>query len=195
MGEIKTAWEKAMEKVEKLGKATDEELRRLEHIPAGNAMAAKFINEDNYDLETQLTKYKGSGIRQYVMEGAMEVFLRNITLPHDEREKISTEKAMAGVKTLKENKKQVDAVNDHIKNIISYYEQARQHSFGQFKKDFEAKIREAGNMLQKMPGNAANLEAQIQQQFQDEWRRVSMELDAQYEKALEEQKQQLLKIA
>ena len=195
MGEIKTAWEKAMEKVEKLGKATDEELRRLEHIPAGNAMAAKFINEDNYDLETQLTKYKGSGIRQYVMEGAMEVFLRNITLPHDEREKIRTEKAMAGVKTLKENKKQVDAVTDHIKNIISYYEQARQHSFGQFKKDFEAKIREAGNMLQKMPGNAASLEAQIQQQFQDEWRRVSMELDAQYEKALEEQKQQLLKIA
>lgn len=195
MGEIKTAWEKAMEKVEKLGKATDEELRRLEHVPAGNAIAAKFINEDNYDFEIQLTKYKGSGIRQYVIEGAMEVFLRNITLPHDEREKIRTEKAMAGIKVLKENKKQIDAIIDHIKNIISYYEQARQHSFGQFKKDFEAKIREAGNMLQKMPGNAANLETQIQQQFQDEWRRVSMELDAQYEKALEEQKQQIIKTA
>ena len=195
MGEIKTAWEKAMEKVEKMGKATDEELRRMEHIPAGNAIAAKFINEDNYDFETQLTKYKGSGIRQYVIEGAMEVFLRNITLPHDEREKIRTEKSLVGIKILKENKKQIDGIIDHIKNIISYYEQARQHSFGQFKKDFEAKIREAGSMLQKMPGNAANLEAQIQQQFQDEWRRVSMELDAQYEKALEEQKQQIIKTA
>jgi hypothetical protein len=106
-----------------------------------------------------------------------------------------TEKSLAGIRILKENKKQIDGIIDHIKNIISYYEQARQHSFGQFKKDFEAKIREAGNMLQKMPGNATNLEAQLQQQFQDEWRRVSMELDAQYETALEEQKQQILKTA
>jgi hypothetical protein len=195
MGEIKTAWEKALEKVEKLGKASEEELTRMKNIPIGNALAAKFINDENNDFEAEITKYKGSGIRQYIIQGAMEVFLRNITLPHDEQEKYRSNRAMAGIRILKENKKQIDSVFDHIKNMMSYYEQARQHSFGQFKKDFEAKIREAGKMMQNMQGNAANLEAQIQQQFQDEWRRVSMELDTQYEKALEEQKQQLLKIA
>jgi hypothetical protein len=195
MGEIKTAWEKAMEKVDKLGKASEEELKRLENIPTGNAMAAKFITDENNDFESQLTKYKGSGVRQYVIQGAMEVFLRNITLPHDDRDKYRADRAMQGIKIIKENKKQVDTIFDHIKNLMSYYEQARQHSFGQFKKDFEARIREAGKMLQNMPANSGNLEAQIQQQFQDEWRRASMELDAQYEKALEEQKQQLLKTA
>jgi hypothetical protein len=195
MGEIKTAWEKAMEKVDKLGKASEEELKRLENIPTGNAMAAKFITDENNDFESQLTKYKGSGVRQYVIQGAMEVFLRNITLPHDDRDKYRADRSMQGIKIIKENKKQVDTIFDHIKNLMSYYEQARQHSFGQFKKDFEARIREAGKMLQNMPANSGNLEAQIQQQFQDEWRRASMELDAQYEKALEEQKQQLLKTA
>jgi hypothetical protein len=195
MGEIKTAWEKAMEKVDKLGKASEEELKRLENIPTGNAMAAKFITDENNDFESQLTKYKGSGVRQYVIQGAMEVFLRNITLPHDDRDKYRADRAMQGIKIIKENKKQVDTIFDHIKNLMSYYEQARQHSFGQFKKDFEARIREAGKMLQNMPANSGNLEAQIQQQFQDEWRRASMELDAHYEKALEEQKQQLLKTA
>jgi hypothetical protein len=194
MGEIKSAWEKALEKAEQLGKPTEDELKKLEHVPTGNALAAKYLNDENSDFESQLIKYKGSGIRQYIIQGAMEVFLRNITLPHDEREKYLSNRAMSGIKIIKDNNKQLDSVFEHIKNIMNYYEQARQHTFSQFKKDFEAKIKDAGSMMQQMPGNAANLEAQIQQRFQEEWRRVSSELDAQYEKALEEQKQQLLKI-
>jgi hypothetical protein len=194
MGEIKSAWEKALEKAEQLGKPTEDEIKRLEHIPTGNALAAKYLNDENSNLESQLAKYKGSGVRQYILQGAIEVFLRNITLPHDEREKYLSKRSMAGIKIIKDNNKQLDTIFDHIENLINYYEQARQHTFGQFKKDFEAKIKEAGRMMQQMPGNAANLETRIQQQFQDEWRRVSSELDAQYEKALEEQKQQILKI-
>jgi hypothetical protein len=79
--------------------------------------------------------------------------------------------------------------------LLNYYEQARQQTFTQFKKNFETKIKETAKSIQQRPGAAANFEAQIQQQFQDEWRLASNELDAQYEKALEEHKQQLLKIA
>jgi len=51
MGEMKSAWEKAMEKAEKLGKPTDEELKQIEYVPAGNALAARYIQEDNVDLD------------------------------------------------------------------------------------------------------------------------------------------------
>lgn len=194
MTEMKSAWEKALEKVEKLGKPSEEELKTLEYVPMGNTLAAKFLQEEKIDLDAELTKYKGSGIRHYIIQGAQEILVRNITLPHNEHEKKTTTRAIAGIKVLKENKKQVDVIADRINNLFSYYEQARQQAFTQFKKNFEAKLQEMSKTLKQKPGAAANLEAQIQQQFQDEWRRASNELDAQYERALEEHRQQLVKL-
>lgn len=121
--------------------------------------------------------------------------MRNITLPHNEHDKQVTSRAMAGIKVLKENKKQLDTIYERINNLLSYYEQARQQSFSQFKKNFETKLKEASQALQQSVNAGVNIEAQLQQQFQDEWRRASNELDNQYQKALEEHKQQIIKIA
>jgi hypothetical protein len=126
MGEMKSAWEKAMEKAEKLGKPTPEELKQLEYIPAGNAIAARFLQEEKYDLAADLAKHKGSGAGQYVIQGAQEIFLRNINLPHNENDKKIASRAMAGIRLLKEDKKQLDAVYELINNLLSYYDQARQ---------------------------------------------------------------------
>lgn len=194
MTEMKSAWEKALEKVEKLGKPTEEELKRLEYIPTGNTLAARFLQDEKFDLDAELTKYKGSGGRQFVIQGTQEIFLRNITLPHNEHDKKVTLRAMAGIKIIKDNKKQIDVIFERINNLLTYYEQARQQAFSQFKKNFEAKLQELSKTLPQKPGAAANLEAQIQQQFQDEWRKASSELDAQYDRALEEQRQQIVKI-
>ena len=195
MGEIKSAWEKAMERAEKLGKPSDEELKKLEHVPTGNAIAARYLNDQKYNLDAEMSKYKSSGISQYILQGVMETFLRNITLPHSEREKQLTTRAMAGIRLVKENKKQLDTLIEQIKHLMNYYEQARQQTFTQFKSNFESKLKESGKMIQQMTNSGVDLEVQIQQQFQDEWRRASHELDIQYEKALEEQKQQIVKLA
>ena len=195
MSEMKSAWERAMERVEKLGKPSEEELKRLEHIPTGNMLAARYLHEDNFDLDAELNKHKGTGIRQYIIQGAQEIFLRNITLPHDEQSKLTLSKSMKGIRLLKENKKQLDVVFDRINNLLSYYEQARQQAFVQFKKNFETKLEEISKSLQQRTNMGTSMEAELQQQFQEEWRRVSSDLDAQYEKALEEHRQQIIGLA
>ena len=197
MSEMKSALERAMEKTEKLGKLTEDELKRLEYLPVGNRLAAKYLELErpNHELEAELTKHKGTGARKYIIQGAQETFLRNISLPHHERNRQVAKKAMAGLKLLKENKNQLDAVFERIENLFNYYEQALQQTFAQFKQNFEDKIKRAAPVLQQQAKNAAALEAGLQQQFQDEWRRVSGQLDSQYEKTLEEHKEQILKIA
>jgi hypothetical protein len=121
--------------------------------------------------------------------------VRNIALPHDERENIIMKRAMAGLKLVLDNKKQVDIIFDRIGNVMNYYEQARQQTFQQFKKSFESRIKENAAVLQQQAAKSGvSLEMQVQTQFQEEWRKVIGELDAQYNKALDEQKQQLLKI-
>ncbi len=195
MSEMKSAWEKAMERVEKLGKPSDDELKQLEHVPIGNRLAARYLKQENYDLDAELTKYKGTGIRKYIIQGVEEIFLRNIVLPRNEQAKQTITRAMAGIRLLKENKNQLEAIFDRINNLLTYYEQARQQTYMQFKQNFEAKLQEASQALQQQPGTAASIEAQLQQQFQEEWLKTSSQLDAQYEKALEEHRQQILKIA
>jgi hypothetical protein len=194
MTEMKSAWEKAMEKVEKMGKPTEEELKKMEYIPAGNTLAARYLNEDDFNLDGELSKYKGSGARPYVIQGITEIFVRNIALPHDEREQTLLKKAMNGMKMVSDNKKLLDTVFDRINNLMNYYEQARQQAFQQFKKTFEMKIQENAAMLQQQAARSGvSLEMQVQTQFQEEWRKVGGDLDAQYNRALDEQKQQLLK--
>jgi hypothetical protein len=194
MSEMKSAWEKAMEKVEKLGKLSEEELRQLEYKPTGSKLAAKYLQETDYNLDAELTKYKGTGIRRYVLQGAQEIFLHNIILPQDERDKQVTKRAMSGLKIAKENKNQLETILDRITNLLNYYEQARQQAYSQFKKGFEARLQENSQVLQKQPGNDVPIELQLQAQFQAEWHKLNSQLNAQYEKVLEEHKHHIQKI-
>jgi hypothetical protein len=195
MSEMKSAWEKAMEKVEKLGKLSEEELKQLEHQPAGNKLAAKYLQETDYNLDAELTKYKGTGVRKYILQGAQEIFLRNILLPKNEHDMQATRRAMTGLRLLKENKNLVDTILDRITNLLNYYGQARQQTYLQFKKGFEAKLQETNKALQQQMGAKVRIEPEQHPQFLEEWRRISSQLDAQYEKVLEEHKQQILKMA
>lgn len=195
MSEMKSAWEKAMEKIEKLGKPSDEELRQLEHVPAGNRLAARYLKEEDFNLDAELIKYKGTGVRKYIIQGAEEIFLRSITLPRNEQVKQTTGRAMAGIRLLKENKNQLEAVFDRINNLLNYYEQARQQTYMQFRQSFETNLQEASQALQQQLGTTVSIEPERQPQFQEEWRKISSQLDAQYEKALEDHRQQILKIA
>jgi hypothetical protein len=194
MSEMKSAWEKAMERVEKLGKLTEDELKQLECVPVGNRLAARYLQEVDFNLDAELMKYKGTGLRKYVAKGVQEIFLSNIMLPQSELDKQNTKRAMAGLRLVKENKNQLETILDRLTNLLNYYEQARQQTYVQFKKGFEAKLQEANQALQKQSGNAATIEAQLQAQFQAEWHKLSSQLNAQYEKVLEEHKQQIAKI-
>jgi len=194
MGEMKSAWEKAKEKVDKLGKLTEEEIKQLKCIPVGNKLAAKYLQDTNYNLDAELTKYKGTGLRKYIAQGAQEIFMHNIILPQNERDKQITKRAMAGLRIVKENKNQLATILDRVTNLLNYYEQARQQTYTQFKKGFEASLQESSQTLQKQSGSTVPIEVQLQAQFQAEWLNVSSQLNAQYEKALEEHKQHIQKI-
>ncbi len=195
MGEIKSAWEKALEKVEKLGKPSEEELKSLEYVPLGNTLAARYLKEADFDLETELVRYKGSGVRKYIIEGIQEILIRNIVLPRNEQHKELTKKAMNGLKLIKQNQKQLQSVFDLIENLFHYYEQARRQAYWQLRQNFEDKLQEVTKAIQQQLGAKVTIQPELQPQFQEEWRKLSAQLDAQYEKVLDQHKEQILKIA
>lgn len=189
MGDIKSAFEKAMEKAAQIEAASPEELKRMEYVPKGNALAARYLKEENFDLESELTKLKGAGIRKDVVDGVEEIFLRNISLPKSSSLKRTTTRAMQGLQLIKQNKKALSAIFATLNQLFIYYEQARLQANAQLKQAFEGRLGQATKEMEKqMLGQKLKIDVERQPEFQQEWLRMQGDLDRQYERVLDEQK-------
>ena len=194
MGEIKSAREIAMEKIERLGSVSEEERRKWKYLPEGKKLAASYIKEGDSGLDAGLKKYDDNA-KKYVIEGAAETLIRNINLPKDDTSKQNNKKAMDGLKILKSDKIAAENVFSKVRRIFDYYakegEQQRGQSYESLKSEFGVKIQQA--MQQQLGTSAAmaNIDIERQTQFQEEWRRLQTKLDLQYIKLLDEYKQEL----
>jgi len=195
MGDIKSAREIAMEKVEKLGRVTEEERLKWKYVPEGEKLAARYIKED-CNLVADLSQFE-ENVRKYVMEGASDILIRNINLPKDNSAKRNNKKAMDGLKTMKSDKVAVENVFSKIRRIFDHYaehgEQQRKQAYESLKAEFGAKIQQA---VQQQLGSFTriNIDVERQPQFQEEWQKLQTQLDLQYIKLLDEYKQELLSI-
>ncbi len=181
MADIKSAREIAMEKVEKLGEATAEERLNWKYRPEGEQLAVRYL-KDNENLVAALSKYD-ERVRPYVKAGAASVLIETIALPRNDFIKNTNRKAMEGLRTLKNDKTQLENIFSRIRQLFAHYtdqgEKQRTQAFQSLKMDFEARIRPE---LEKQPGtlSSATIDVEKLPQFQQEWRRVSNQLDSQY---------------
>ena len=196
MADIKSAVEIAMEKVEKLDKATDEERLKWKYVPEGEKLAARYLKQ-NLNLVAELGSYEEKVLR-YIKEGASEILIRNINLPKNELARKTNKKAMEGLKTLKNDKVDVENIFSKMRSIFKHYieqgEQQRKQAYEQLKVEFEAKVRQAIQQ-QLGPVIGVKIDVERQPQFQEEWRRLQIQLDSQYIRLLDEYKQGLSAIS
>lgn len=189
--EIKSALEIAMEKAEKLGKLTPAEQHRIELVPKGTALAARFLKGE-ISLEGELNKFNKEEV-VFIKEGALDVFLRNIILPTQEQAKKTSKKAMDGVLVLKKEKeKQLKPVVTEIEHLFTYYEQ----SLRQLQLKFREKLETArgAKSVESIAGLGGRSEMEKQMALQEEWRMALSELQSQYQQALDEHKRKIQKL-
>ena len=196
MGDIKSAFEIAREKIEKLGEATDEERLKWKYVPEGEKLSAKYLKQD-CNLVDELSQYE-TKVRRYIIDGAEDILIRNIDLPRDDLAKRNNRRAMDGLKNLKSDKVAVENVYSKIRRIFNHYveqgEQQRKQAYKSLKAEFEAKVQEA---VQQQLGSFARIKVDVEKQppFQEEWHRLQAQLDSQYLGLLGEYKLELSGIA
>jgi len=189
---IKSAREIAMEKVEKLGEATEEERLGWKFVPQGESLAGKYMGED-LNLLVELDKFEEES-KQYVIRGAAAVLIRNINLPKNDLAKRNNRKSMDGLKNLKSDKVNVENVFSQLRQLFSHYEeqgeQQRQQAYQSLKADMGAKIQQA--LQQQMGSNmVTGIDVEKQPQFQQEWRKVQTQLESAYQTHLDDYKREL----
>ena len=189
---IKSAREIAMEKVEKLGKASEEERLVWKYLPQGEALAARYLKDD-CNLLVELSQYQENA-KKYVSRGAAEVLIRNISLPKNEVAKKKNRKTMDGLKLLKNDKVGLENIYSKMRYLFNHYdeqgEQQRQQAYQSLKAELEDKIQKA---VQQQLGTlmGGNIDVEKQPQFQQEWRKIQAQLDSAYMVHLNEYKKEL----
>jgi anion-transporting ArsA/GET3 family ATPase len=195
MGEIKSALEIAMEKVNQMEEPTEEEKLQWKYTPEGEKLAGRYLKE-KVNLLSELNNYNEE-VRKYIINGATGILARNISLPMNDHIKQNNKKAMDGLKIIKKDKVAVENLFSKIRYIFNHYEeqgeQQKKQAYESLKADLGEKIQQA--LQQQMsPMMGANIDVEKQPQFQQEWRKIQQQIDGQYISHLNEYIRELIDI-
>lgn len=193
MNRIKSAFEKAMERADRLGDPTPEDRLRIKNRPDGERLAVEYL-KNRADLTTTIEGCSPEA-KQYVVQGAFEVLVHNLRLPRTEEEQQYNKRVLQGLRILKSDQPTVDEITSQIENICStfclYYEQGLAQIYQETKQRFELSLQES---LKRYPGtipNNMNMNVESMPQFQQEWARTAANFTSQYQDPLNDHKSQL----
>jgi hypothetical protein len=193
MGDIKSAREIAMEKINAMGEPTEAERLEWKYLPEGEKLAARYLRGD-VQLQPELAKFDKKAA-PYIMKGVYSILIKNVTLPANENAQKINKVALDGIKSVKTDKARTEAILKQMQQIFTHYsgvgEQQRTQAYEQLKEDFSVKVQQA--LQQQMGSKAAGMRIDIekQPQFLEEWRKLKVQLEGQYVQVLGELKTQL----
>ena len=189
MAEIKSTMDLVMERANRIGKASSEELRQEEARQQGVKIVVEYLEGGRESLDEAISARKKEdqpGIRR----GIGETLLRNIFLPRDEVQQAKAEKALQGIHELGRGAGDIATLCREIQGVIAGYHQHRQQLMQQLQEQIRMQYEQ---MLQQQGGSggAAGIEQSLQTKIQEELDRVEKELDRQYNTPLDQLKDQV----
>ena len=191
MGDIKSAYDRAMERIQGIGEPTTAEVLEWKFAPEGQKLAARYLKED-FNLASELSKFKDEE-KPFVTKGAEDILLRNIALPVNEAVRKNSKKAMDALKLMKRDKAGVENIYSKMRRVFDHFsqegDQQRKQAYEMLKQEFQVRIQQALQQQGLPPTTRINVEAQPQ--FQEEWRRTQARLESQYITLLDEYKAEI----
>ena len=198
MDEIKSARDIAQEKIDRVGEVTEADRLRWKYSPEGEKLAVKYLKE-GHDLAAELAQYPPAAL-PHVKKGLESVLAAAIVLPKNEAAQAKNKRAMDGLLAFKKDKSAAGKLINQMRQVLDHYNdqgaKQRQMTREALKSQYEVKLKQA---MDKQLGAASGLESmkisvESLPQFQEEWRRVSAQMEQQYLKLLDEFKKELAKI-
>ena len=189
MAEIKSTLEKVLERAASMGRATEEELATEERVKEGMRLGADYLNGNEVDFSSALEQ---TGSSVLIKRGVVQAFLRNIMLPRDEdMERI--ERAMQGLLNLGKGSGDLVSIFDDIKGILAHYKQHKKEVRQQVEDAFRQQMEQAMVQQTGQAGLGMKVDPALHPKFQEEWSRIKSDLDSQYNQALDQHKDLVVK--
>lgn len=189
VAEIKSALELALEKAERYGKASREEMAAAYYQEQGRQLAVKFLKGEG-DLEAELKKLPPQA-QEAARIAIKEVFLRNIGLPRNGKVDERLDLALAGLALVAAQKREMDHLKRELQQMLQQFLQIRNNAVQQLKARYSQGVSQLQQAVEAKTGQRVRLEAEQLPQFQEEWRRFISSLQDQFEPMLEGLKERM----
>ncbi len=191
MAEIKSALELALEKAERYGKASREEMAAAQYQEQGRLLAVKFLKDDG-DLQAELQGLAPEAQAEAKV-AVKEVFLRNIGLPRNGEQDERQERALSGLSLVADNPKDMARLRAELDQLMQQFLQFRNNAMQQLKARFSQGLGQMQRAMEAKTGQRVHLEVEHLPQFQEEWRRFYGQLVDQFEPMLANLKERMLR--
>lgn len=180
---IRSAWEIALEKTEKLGKASPEalrEMRRMEYAPAGEGLAEKYLATGSLrELEIGVNRIDQA--KDVVVEAAISRLVRSLGVSGNER-------ALAGLASLCGNRQDIQEASREIVAISEEYARTWDALSKSLREELEGWLRESLEQA-GISGTAI----QVAPELDPLWQRAEAELKDKFSARLDRVKGEIAK--
>lgn len=190
MAEIKSALELALEKAERYGKASQEEMAAAQYQEQGRQLAVEYLKGEG-DLEEGL-KGLPPQAQAAARAAIKEVLLRNIGLPRNGEADLRLGLAVAGLMLVAGNQKLMDRLKAELDQLLQQFLQIRSNALQQLKARFAAGIGQVQRAMEAQLRQKVRLDVEHLPQFQEEWRRFQGQILEQFEPMLAELKEKIM---
>jgi hypothetical protein len=190
MGEMKSAFDRAMERAEKMGKLSAEEMRQreeVEYLTVGRATAGRYLDHGHEQLfKEEVEKHAGER-RGIVVRAALAGLVEAVSMTDYER----TERALNGVLALVGDGggEVVNGKIGEITGLLAEFSQGLERKYGEEQGRIERSERELLHQL-RISGSAVGA---INMAVSQAWGKTYREFALPFEERLESLKGELLK--
>jgi hypothetical protein len=195
MDRIKSAYERAMEKIDQLEKPNDKQRLEWKLLPEGQKLAGEFIKGEGSPFSKIANAMPDH--RPYLIKGMAGVLISNLQLPRTQPIHLANTKMIEGLERLLKDKPKAKELLSRVKYVSDQYWQfavpQREQTRQQLKMQMEQQVME---VLSRQRGPQGQVQVQVEAlpEFQQQWMRISNQIDRQYEQHLEENKKQLVEM-
>jgi hypothetical protein len=190
VAEIKSALELALEKAERYGRASKDDLLKDQYQDKGRQLAVLYLREEG-DLAAELANLPPEA-KEAAQQAIKEVLVRNITLPREETLDPRVVRALEGLLLIASNRKGMTRLQEEVQQVWQNFLMARNAAIQQLKASFGQQLNNVTRALEAQYGQRLKVDVEHLPQFQEEWRKFEANLIQQFEPILEDRKAKML---
>ncbi|TKB08463.1 hypothetical protein [Desulforhopalus sp. IMCC35007] len=190
MAEIKSTMEMVLERAARMAEAAPDVSDNDDLLKEGMKLAAEYLKDKETDLQASLGAY-GAKDQIDVKKGMAKTLLRNIVLPRDEELQLSGQNALQGILTLSQNNHEIQTICQELGQILNQYGQHKEQSTQQLQEAIKAQLQQQ-QMARGMEADDVN--PAMHPKYNEELTRMLMNLNNQYNDAMNQRKEMILQL-
>ncbi|MFN3921493.1 MAG: hypothetical protein ACK4K4_03740, partial [Caldimicrobium sp.] len=186
--EIKSAWEIALEKAEKIGKASKEELEWEKQKERALILVGKFLRGESQNFKEEVEIFLRDipeKNKKKILKVIMEALLKNLVLPREEYHLKEIKDLLKALRDFFINIPQIDKLFQETEKMLTEYYHQKEAIYQEMVRRFSEGISALEKAVSEQLGAQVKLSPESHPQFQEEWKKIKDHLDKEYSRQLE----------